>query len=253
MSNQQLFNLYSLAVVGVFAQSLLAWELGSKGVQGVLRETNERRSPNRRILAAFGLFAVGGIWQRLSHLDSPYQAWTDGWPVLIAVACYFIARTSRPTRLKTFLRAKQLYEGYMRENVRTEPTAEDRLRARGDAGLATAESLYHDAIEASRQEGEIYDVAVASFQLGMLLDLQGRDDQAAKSYQTAVELAPRLRRDTNMIGTLSGCYYRLGLISKRKGEVNAARTFLEKSLACDDEINDSGGQQLCREALRGLP
>ena len=140
----------------------------------------------------------------------------------------------------------------MRDNVRTEPTDEARRKARTDASLGEAESLYRAAIESSRQEEEIYDVAVASFQLGMLLDLRGRNDEASQAFQTALELAPRLRRDVNMVGTISGCYYRLALISKRKGNLSDAHFVLEKSLALDEEINDIRGQQLCKEALRTL-
>jgi hypothetical protein len=195
MGNQQLFELYSLVVVALFAQSVPAWELGTKGVQGVLRETNERGRPSGRVLLAFGLLVISGIWQRWAHLSSPYQSWRDGWPVLIAVGVYVVARYSRPTRLKRFLKAKQLYEDYMRHNVLTEPNAEDRSKARNDSGLATAESLYREAVGVSVKEGQIYDVAVGSFQLGMLLDLQGRDDEAAESFKTAIELAPKLRRD----------------------------------------------------------
>ena len=250
--NQQLFELYSLVVVDILASSLLAWELGTKGVRGVLRETNERGRPSGRVLWAFGLLAISVIWQRWDQLKPPYQSWRDAWPVLIAVGFYLVARNLRPTRLKRFLKAKQVYEDYMRRNVASEPNAADRSKARNDSGLATAESLYREAIDVSAKEGQIYDVAVASFQLGMLLDLQGRDDEAMESFKAAIELTPKLRRDPNMIGTMSGCYYRMGLIFKRRRDINNARSFLGEALALDEEVNDAHGQRICKEALDSL-
>ena len=247
MNEQTAFNLYWIVIVGILAQSLLAWEWGFKGLDHL-----RKHGPGPKIWLAFGLFAIGGIWQWVSSLVFPYRTLMDCWPVLIAVGCFFVALASRPNRLKSFLKAKQLYEGYMRENVRTEPTDETRQKARSDARLARAESLYRHAIGASQSEGEIYDVAVASFQLGMLLDLQGRDGEASEAFRAVLELASRLRHDANMTGTLSGCYYRLGLISKREGDVNSARSFLEKSLELDQQINDIHGQRVCREALDAL-
>ena len=247
MNEQTAFNLYWIVIVGVFAQSVLAWEWGSKGLDYL-----RKHGLGLKIWFAFGLFAVGGIWERASALDFPYKTLKDCWPVLIALACFLIARARRPKRLNSFLKAKQLYENYMRNNVRSEPTGQDRRKARTDASLAKAESLYGEAIESSRQQEEIYDVAVASFQLGMLLDLQGRDEEASEAFQAAPELLPKLRRDVNMVGTVSGCFYRLGLISKRKGDLSGARSFLERSLALDEEINDIPGQRLCKEALDAL-
>ncbi|MGH9970423.1 MAG: hypothetical protein ACREBG_21890 [Pyrinomonadaceae bacterium] len=247
MNQQTAFNLYWIAIVGILAQSILAWEWGFKGMDYL-----RRHGLGPKIWFAFGLFAVGGIWTRASALDFPYKTLKDCWPVLISIVCFLIARARRPKRLNSFLKAKQLYEDYMRNNIRTEPTDQGRRKARNDPSLVRAESLYRNAIESSRQQGEIYDVAVASFQLGMLLDLQGRNEEATEAFQTPLNLAPRLRRDNNMIGTISGCYYRLGLISKRKGDSSAARSLIEKSLELDEEINDIHGQRLCRETLDAL-
>jgi hypothetical protein len=55
-----------------------------------------------------------------------------------------------------------------------------------------------------------------------------------------------------MIGTMSGCYYRMGLIFKRRSDINNARSFLRKALALDEEINDVHGQRICKEALDSL-
>ncbi len=247
MDMQTAYNLYWIVIIGIFAQSILAWELGSKGIDYFLKI-----GVGPKIYIAYVLFFIGVIWGWISPLDFPYKTWIDCWPTIIALGCFIIARILRPKRLNSFLKAKQLYEGYMCKNVRTEPNDEVRRKARNDASLAKAELLYREAIEFSDKEDEIYDVAVASFQLGMLLDLQGRDDEASKAFKTTIDLAPKLRRDVNMIGTISGCYYRLGLISKRKGDLSKARTCLEESLKLDTEINDTHGQRLCKEALGAL-
>lgn len=56
MNEQLLFKVYSLFIVGVIAQSLLAWEWGSKGLDRLRRE-----GITAKIWFAFALFAVGGI------------------------------------------------------------------------------------------------------------------------------------------------------------------------------------------------
>jgi tetratricopeptide (TPR) repeat protein len=244
MNEQTLFNIYWTVIVGIIAQSTIAWEWGYKGM-----EYFRKHGPGPKIWGAFTLFAIGGIWWRISHLAFTYTSWKDCWPTLIALACFIVARLVRPKRLNSFLKAMRLYENYMARYVRVEPNDSDRKKARNDASLKKAESLYKYAIETSDKTGEIYDVAVGSFQLGMLLDLQGRDNEAIEAFTKALDLLPELRRDNNMIGTISGCYFRLGIIYKRKGDLIKAKSHITESLHLDEEINDIHGQQLCKETL----
>ena len=91
MDQQALFELYTFLVIGVVAQSVLAWELGSKGIQRLIAAGR----PNGRILVAFALFAAGGVWSRIAGLESPYQSWADAWPVVVAIIVYVIGRSRR--------------------------------------------------------------------------------------------------------------------------------------------------------------
>lgn len=90
MTEQAWFNLYVIVVVSIIAQSLLAWELGSKGVQGLIRS-----GTNPKVILAFLLFLIQGIWQRLSSLEFPLRSFRDMWPLFICVGVFIIARVRR--------------------------------------------------------------------------------------------------------------------------------------------------------------
>jgi hypothetical protein len=90
MNEQSLFNLYVLIVVSIFAQSLLAWELGEKGLDRL-----RKQGLGIKIWLAFGFFAIQGIWQRVSDLDFPIKSWKDCWPICIVVTVFLIGRSRR--------------------------------------------------------------------------------------------------------------------------------------------------------------
>ena len=90
MNEQLFFNLYTFIVVSIIAQSLLALEWGRKGLVRLRKE-----GLGFKIWLAFGLFAVQGIWQRVSTLDFPINEWKDCWPVFIGVMVFVAGRTRK--------------------------------------------------------------------------------------------------------------------------------------------------------------
>lgn len=90
MNEQSLFNLYVLIIVSIFAQSLLAWEWGSKGLDRLRKD-----GLGIKVWLAFGLFAIQGIWQRISDLDFPLKSWKDCWPIFIGITVFLIGRIRR--------------------------------------------------------------------------------------------------------------------------------------------------------------
>jgi hypothetical protein len=91
MNEQAWFNFYATFVVSIGAQCLLAWELGYRGIERILRE-----GPGSWIVGALILFGVQGLWQRVSGLESPFESVRDAWPVLIAIVVFFVGRIRRP-------------------------------------------------------------------------------------------------------------------------------------------------------------
>ena len=90
MDQQYWFNLFTQYVVSLFAQSLLAWELGKVGLSQIFK-----KSPSKKVMLAFGLFLVQGVWQRISDLELVAKRVYDFWPLAIAVGVYFYASSTR--------------------------------------------------------------------------------------------------------------------------------------------------------------
>jgi len=156
MDQQTLFNLYVYVCVTVIAQSMLAWELGTKGWRVVSPKISWR------VKLAILLFAAQVIWQRLAELEFPIQSARQAWPVLFPIVVFIYARirprlmaTADP-RLAHFLRAKKLYYSYARRLGIPFDQLTDRQfqQAASDSSLSEAETLYRQAIDLSIEEGE---------------------------------------------------------------------------------------------------
>ncbi len=158
----------------------------------------------------------------------------------------------RSQRLEVYRRARLTYEAYIaRAQVDFRTLREEDCRAaRSDPGLGAAEQDYHLATELSEQEGALRDAGVGCYQLGMLLHLQGRLEEATECLGRAlqvVEALPQVGRDGRM--TISGCQFHLGVIALRRGEVEEARSRLQASLDIDTALGDVAGMAMGRAAL----
>jgi hypothetical protein len=90
MDQQFWFNLYAQYIVGLLAQSLLAWELGRTGFALIFK-----KGPGGMVKLAFVLFLIQGIWQRVSDLERVVNSIYDYWPLAVAVGVYFYASSTR--------------------------------------------------------------------------------------------------------------------------------------------------------------
>jgi len=189
-----LFDAYVYVGVIIIAQSILAWELGTKGWAIALPKNCLRP----RVTAAVLVFVVQVVWQRLAGLQFPIQSLNQAWPVLLPIGVFVYAITQQRLlttlspeipRLSYFVRAKQLYYAYNnRLGVALEKmTANHFAAASGDASLQEAEELFKRAIDLSRREGQNRDAAIAAYQLGMLYHVQGRSADATRSFEEALK------------------------------------------------------------------
>jgi hypothetical protein len=91
MIDQQFwFNLYARYVVSLLAQSLLAWELGKIGITQIFK-----KRPSGKVILAFILFLIQGVWGRVSGLEVITKSVYDFWPLAVAVGVYLYASSRR--------------------------------------------------------------------------------------------------------------------------------------------------------------
>ena len=90
MDQQFWFNLYVRYVISLFAQSLLAWELGKTGFAQIFKI-----KPGGKVKLAFILFLIQIVWQRAANLEMEANNIYDFWPLAVAVCVYFYASSRR--------------------------------------------------------------------------------------------------------------------------------------------------------------
>ena len=166
------------------------------------------------------------------------------------------ASLSRP-RFKAYMEARRRYEAYLAKCVRarTNPlNPQERRRAKEASELKEAALLYREAIQLSEQEGAGGDAAAASFQLGILLHLQGEVEEASTMFRKTAALLddlPKIERQQQAIR--SGCLYHLGLIAWHDHhDAGQALHHIQAALDIDVVNNNVQSQKLCQAALKYL-
>jgi len=160
--------------------------------------------------------------------------------------------SKRDPRVAAYREARLRYEEYI-ATVGVpfrELTDEHHRRALADESLQRAEELYQRALDLSRMDNALGDVATARYQLGLLFHLQGRSPEAASLFQESLvtlESLPWAGRQQQ--STISDCYYHLGVIAWRQGYVSAAARHLGKALSIAEKSGDLVGVAVCRAAF----
>lgn len=242
MDQQLLFNFYTYIVVGVIAQSILAWELGTKGWDIALPKNCFRP----RVILAILLFVGQVIWQQVAGLDFPIQSARQAWPVLFPIFVFIYARVrlnllakSSP-RLSSFLRAKKLYYNYAKRlGIPFEKLTDDHFKkAAADSSLHEAEELYTKAIDISLEEDQDRDAAIAKYQLGMLYHIQGRKAEARQLFDDALIILDEYMSDKEAVSTAAGCYYHLGLLAESERNMTDAQKLYKKAYELETSIGE---------------
>jgi tetratricopeptide (TPR) repeat protein len=238
MDQQKIFDLYVYVVVTVIAQSFLAWELGTKGWSVATTRISGK------VKLAYVLFLGQLAWQHFAKLEYPIKTLRDGWPGLISLLVFLVAwlrpwfLASRIPRLENFRRAKDLYQRYfLKLGIPFEHLREEQYRqATADPTLAEAERLYLEAIRLSAAEGEAFDVAVAEYQLAMLLSLQGKKDAASRLLNKALNTLSSYMSYEEGTKTAAGCHYHIGLIKEVEGDRPQARLHFKTAYNLEESI-----------------
>jgi tetratricopeptide (TPR) repeat protein len=263
MDEQALYRFYVLVVVGIFAQSTLAWEWGSKGIDRIRQERL-----GVRIWLPFALFAGGALWQRTRDLPNPFTNWTDCWPLGIAVLVFLIGRTRRPEagtrttatqrryavtepRLAAFLRAKDLYYAYVkRVNLPLEKwPPRHQKEAAADASLGEAKVLFQKALDLSLEDDWPRDAGIAGYHLGMLFHVRGDNDAARETFQVALSRLDDFSSDNEAVGSSAGCHYHLGQMDEAEGNHSSARVHFRRAYDLEMSIGETLDAHTSKTAL----
>lgn len=263
ITHQQLFNIYSVVVVGVAGNAVLGWELGKKG----LIRLGLEGPTNRRVRTAVSAFIAMLIWQRLGKLSTPFQTLWDAWPVLIGLGALLIARGLIPRSQRLYDRAKFLTETAdvgKRRGVRSES---ELASARNHPNLIEAERLYLESSQIqARLRTESDDVrvqcehqrnlAVVQCQLSLVYLMQARLIEGRQAALSAIATAEELSRDessnTANSALLSEALFRAGECEYLLGQRATAETLLNRALAIDESLGDTKGAHHTRTLLEEL-
>lgn len=167
----------------------------------------------------------------------------------------WLASLSNP-RFRHFRAGKEAYEAYLATYLTARQLSFEDLdeqefaRARKDVSLAGAVANYRAAIDGSRKEDAIGDLATACYQIGMLHHLRGELADAETSMREALSAFGDLIQMTHgKRQSISGCHYHLGILAWRRGATAEAIACLERSLEIDVRIVDLQGQAMTRRAI----
>ncbi len=155
-------------------------------------------------------------------------------------------------RFKAYREARLIYEAYLSENrvQFDELTLQLCTKALQDKQLLKAEQLYKKAVELARDKNSLEDVATGLSQLGMLLHLQGRLNEAEQLFKESIEILTGLpKTNRQQQETLSGGHYHLGIIAYRKSHFEEGTRLLRKSIEIDEANNDIYGKIMGNSAL----
>ena len=250
MNQQALFDFYTYVLVGVIAQSMIAWELGKKGWSII--------SPriSLKVTVAILLWAGNIVWLKLAGLEYPIKSLREAWFLIFPTIAFVFARLRlglrpRPPRLEYFLRAKKLYSSYTRrlDIPFWQLNQEHHRKASDNPSLREVEELLKQAIALSLEEGEEFDVAVAQYHLGMLAHLQGRKDTARQLFEDALTLLSRHISREEAINPAAGCHYHLGLIEEAESNLSDARNHFRQAYELDTSIGQINHARSSKHAL----
>ena len=110
---------------------------------------------------------------------------------------------------------------------------------------AEAEPLFRKAISIFQASGEQQGEALAFYNLGIIADNLGRQEEAFLCFHNSLDLAEKLGDQTG----LTGIYSSLGLLHLQRNEFVMARGFLEKSVS---NLRRDGDKKLLSKKLYWL-
>lgn len=110
---------------------------------------------------------------------------------------------------------------------------------------AEAEPLFRKAISIFQASGEQQGEALAFYNLGIIANSLGRQEEAFLHFHSSLDLAEKLGDQTG----LTGIYSSLGLLHLQRNEFVIAREFLEKSVS---NLRRDGDKKLLSEKLYWL-
>ena len=110
---------------------------------------------------------------------------------------------------------------------------------------AEAEPLFRKAISVFQASGEKQGEALAFYNLGIIANSLGRQEEAFLCFHNSLDLAEKLGDQTG----LTGIYSSLGLLHLQRNEFVMARGFLEKSVS---NLRRDGDKKLLSEKLYWL-
>jgi tetratricopeptide (TPR) repeat protein len=138
-------------------------------------------------------------------------------------------------RFKYYRQAKKLYLSYCKKNLVSEHfeemTLHDQVLARQDNNLREAEQLFLKAKRLSLAEEKHEDLASVAFQLGLLLIMQGRYEEAELSLKESLEVTQNLPKvdEKKESVIICDCNLYLGLVACRMNDLDKANTYFDKA------------------------
>ena len=139
--------------------------------------------------------------------------------MVIACPPYIVARLMRPKRYACFLKARSLYYSYRNKHAQTGssprialPTSSSQQHAAADRRLQKALSLFQQAVRLSQKQGELYDVVIGEYHMGLILLLQGQFQGAKGCFGRCQAISSSVRQDVNMVNTLKECAYYISVL-----------------------------------------
>lgn len=151
-------------------------------------------------------------------------------------------------RAKVYQQARTTYDRYAAAISLTllGPTRDQIQAARMEKALSDVEQLYLDARLLSESVGEVYNVAVVDFQLGLLCRLLGRLDESLNYFRRALlALQCVLKPSAAVHDSISQCHYYIAKALLDRGDSLEAR----KHLRIAAEIDAATGIRM-RESAR---
>lgn len=203
-------------------------------------------------IAVMGIAALGAVIAMA--VAAPYIRRADRSELAVVPRLREQAAGQKEPRYQAFVRARDLYLGYLREHqiidVPAGVSPAQRAAARQDPGLAEAERLFGVARDGAIEAGAQASAAVAWYQIGLVYQLMGRLDESAQALRSAVGILgdlPQLGNDDQE--TQSNCHFTLGQVALEQGDRGLARRELESALAIDTARHDRQAQAQTRAAL----
>ena len=131
------------------------------------------------------------------------------------------------------------------------PTPEQSQKARSVSKLMEAEQLYEECLILCRQQGNHYNTAAVSYQMGLLKLLWGKPEQAIPLFEESLVMFEGIIREyPNARSNISMCHFYLGQALLKTGRVNDARKNLESAITLDEIMDDFRRVRAAQEMLQ---